>query len=148
MSLKELIDEALLPFNLMAEGYHLKFINNVDSNVIIQADKELVQFIHRNFIHNAIKFSPQYATISISATVHPGETTICVQDEGKGISPEKLGSIFNFKAEMRYSNEKEKGAGVALMICKDFIEKMSGRIWAENAKEKGAAFCYTLPNLR
>jgi signal transduction histidine kinase len=148
MSLKELIDEALLPFNLMAEGYHLKFINNVDSNVIIQADKELVQFIHRNFIHNAIKFSPQYATISISATVHPGETTICVQDEGKGISPEKLGSIFNFKAEMRYSNEKEKGAGVALMICKDFIEKMSGRIWAENTKEKGAAFCYTLPNLR
>jgi K+-sensing histidine kinase KdpD len=71
-----------------------------------------------------------------------------VQDEGKGISPEKLGSIFNFKAEMRYSNEKEKGAGVALMICKDFIEKMSGRIWAENAKEKGAAFCYALPNLR
>lgn len=148
MSLKELIDEALQPFNLMGEEYHLKFINNVDSNVIIQADKELVQFIHRNFIHNAIKFSPQYATISISAIVHPGETTVCVQDEGKGVSPEKMGSIFNFKAEMRYSNEKEKGAGVALMICKDFIEKMSGRIWAENAKEKGAAFCYALPNLR
>jgi signal transduction histidine kinase len=148
MSLKELIDEALQPFNLIGEEYHLKFINNVDSNVIIQADKELVQFIHRNFIHNAIKFSPQYATISISAIVHPGETTVCVQDEGKGISPEKQGSIFNFKADMRYSNEKEKGAGVALMICKDFIEKMSGRIWAENAKEKGAAFCYALPNLR
>ena len=148
MSLKELIDEALQPFNLMGEEYHLKFTNNVDSDVIIQADKELVQFIHRNFIHNAIKFSPQYSTISISATVHPGETTVCVQDEGKGISPEKLGSIFNLKAEMRYSNEKEKGAGVALMICKDFIEKMSGRIWAENAKEKGAAFCYALPNLK
>jgi len=148
MSLKELIDEALQPFNLMGDGYHLKFINNVDSDVIIQADKELVQFIHRNFIHNAIKFSPQYSSISISATVHPGETTVCVQDEGKGISPEKLGSIFNFKAEMRYSNEKEKGAGVALMICKDFIEKMSGHIWAENVKEKGAAFCYALPNLR
>ncbi|HMG07765.1 MAG TPA: tetratricopeptide repeat-containing sensor histidine kinase [Mucilaginibacter sp.] len=148
MSLKELIDEALQPFNLMGDGYHLKFINNVDSDVIIQADKELVQFIHRNFIHNAIKFSPQYSSISISATVHPGETTVCVQDEGKGISPEKLGSIFNFEAEMRYSNEKEKGAGVALMICKDFIEKMSGHIWAENVKEKGAAFCYALPNLR
>jgi len=148
MSLKELIDEALQPFNLMGDGYHLKFINNVDSDVIIQADKELVQFIHRNFIHNAIKFSPQYSSISISATVHPGETTVCVQDEGKGISPEKLGSIFNFKAEMHYSNEKEKGAGVALMICKDFIEKMSGHIWAENVKEKGAAFCYALPNLR
>jgi signal transduction histidine kinase len=148
LHLKELVDEALLPFNLIAEEYQLKFVNNIDNNVIIHADKELVQFINRNFIHNAIKFSPRQSTISISASNYPGETTICVQDEGEGISSEKIGSIFNFKSEMRYSNEKEKGAGVALMICKDFIEKMSGRIWAENGGKKGAAFCYALPHLK
>ncbi|WP_183566574.1 tetratricopeptide repeat-containing sensor histidine kinase [Mucilaginibacter sp. SP1R1] len=147
LPLKDLIDEALQPFKLIAEEYQLKFINNVDSSNVIHADKELVQFIHRNFIHNAIKFSPRYSTISISSSVRPGETTVCVLDEGKGISPEKIGHIFNFKAEMQYSNEKEKGAGVALMICKDFVEKMSGRIWVENGAEKGAAFCYALPNL-
>jgi len=49
---------------------------------------------------------------------------------------------------MHYNNEKEKGAGVALMICKDFIEKMSGRIWVENGSQKGAAFCYSLPGLK
>jgi signal transduction histidine kinase len=146
LSLKELIDEALQPFNLIGEEYQLKFINNVDSNITVYADRELVQFIHRNFIHNAIKFSPQNSTITISAAVHPGKTTVCVMDEGKGISPEKLKSIFNFKVDMRYSSEKEKGAGVALMICKDFIEKMNGHIWAENANEKGATFCYVLPN--
>ncbi|WPU92950.1 ATP-binding protein [Mucilaginibacter sabulilitoris] len=146
--LKDLIDEALQPFNLMAEECNLKFVNNVDANAIIYADKELVQFIHRNFIHNAIKFSPRHSNISISAIVHPGEIIVCVLDEGQGISPEKMGSIFNFKAKMSYSNEKEKGAGVALMICKDFIEKMSGRIWVENASERGAAFCYALPDLK
>jgi signal transduction histidine kinase len=145
--LKELIDEALQPFSLIGEEYQLNFVNAIDSNVTVKADKELVQFIHRNFIHNAIKFSPKNATITITASVHRGETVVCVMDEGKGISPEKLESIFNFKVDMRYSNEKEKGAGVALMICKDFIEKMSGRIWAENVTEKGAAFCYALPNL-
>jgi len=148
LHLKELVDEALLPFNLIAEEYQIKFINTIDSNVIIHADRELIQFINRNFIHNAIKFSPKHSTISISASMYPGETTICVLDEGKGISSEKIGSIFNFKSEMRYSNEKEKGAGVALMICKDFIEKMSGRIWAENTGKKGAAFCYALPHLK
>ncbi|MEN0052605.1 MAG: tetratricopeptide repeat-containing sensor histidine kinase [Mucilaginibacter sp.] len=148
LSLKDLVDEALKPFNLIAEEYQLKFINTIDHDVVIHADKELLQFINRNFIHNAIKFSPRDSTISISAAMHPGETTICVQDEGEGISSEKIGSIFNFKSEMRYSNEKEKGAGVALMICKDFIEKMSGRIWAENGGKKGAAFCYALPHLK
>jgi signal transduction histidine kinase len=148
LHLKELVDEALLPFSLIADEYQLKFVNNIDQHVIIHADKELIQFINRNFIHNAIKFSPKHSTITITSSVHPGETSICVQDEGEGISPEKIGSIFNFKSEMRYSNEKEKGAGVALMICRDFIEKMSGRIWAENSGKKGASFCYALPHLK
>ncbi len=148
LKLKELIDEALQPFNVIGEEYQLKFQNNIDSDIVIHADKELVQFIHRNFIHNAIKFSPRYSTISISASTYSGETTLCILDEGKGISPEKMTSIFNFKATMHYSNEKEKGAGVALMICKDFIEKMSGRIWVENGNQKGAAFCYSLPSLK
>jgi signal transduction histidine kinase len=148
LRLKELVDEALQPFNLACEEYQLKFHNNIDSEIIIHADKELVQFIHRNFIHNAIKFSPRYSTVSISASAHSGQTKLCILDEGKGISPEKMTSIFNFKTTMHYSNEKEKGAGVALMICKDFIEKMSGRIWVENGNQKGAAFCYSLPNLK
>lgn len=148
LPLKELIDEALQPFYLIAEECGLIFINNVDASTTIYADKELVQFIHRNFIHNAIKFSPNNASITIIGSTDDEGTTVCVQDEGKGISPDKISSIFNFKVDLRYSNEKEKGAGVALMICNDFTEKMNGRIWVENAKPKGAKFCYELPNLQ
>ncbi|WP_121809324.1 tetratricopeptide repeat-containing sensor histidine kinase [Mucilaginibacter kameinonensis] len=147
LPLKELIDEAIQPFNLISEDHKLKLINAVDPSIIIHADKELVQFIHRNFIHNAIKFSPDNSTVTISASSDK-DVTVCVQDEGKGISPDKLQLLFNFKANMQYSNEKEKGAGVALMICKDFTEKMNGRIWVENNRIKGAAFCYSLPNVR
>jgi signal transduction histidine kinase len=145
LPLRELIDEALQPFALIAEEYEIKLVNNIDGSISMNADKELVQFIHRNFIHNAIKFSPKHSTITITAFSDLAETTLCVQDEGKGISPEKLPTIFNFKADLKYSNEKEKGAGVALMICNDFVEKMNGRIWVENNQSKGASFCYALP---
>jgi signal transduction histidine kinase len=148
LPLKELIDEALQPFALIAEEYQITLINNIDPEIRINADKELVQFIHRNFVHNAIKFSPRLSTITIIAFGDQDETTVCVQDEGKGISPEKLPNIFNFKIDLKYSNEKEKGAGVALMICSDFVEKMNGRIWVENNKDKGASFCYALPNVQ
>ncbi|WP_439696670.1 ATP-binding protein [Mucilaginibacter sp. AW1-7] len=145
LPLRELIDEALQPFAIIARENKITLINNVDSNIHIDADKELVQFIHRNFIHNAIKFSPENSCITITGFGAPDEVTVCVQDEGKGISPEKLPGIFNFKIDMKYSSEKEKGAGVALMICSDFIDKMNGRIWVENNKGKGASFCYALP---
>ena len=145
MPLRELIDEALQPFAILAEECGITLINNIDSSINLYADKELVQFIHRNFIHNAIKFSPRDSNITIVGFSGPDETSVCVQDEGKGISPEKLPGIFNFKTDLKYSNEKEKGAGVALMICSDFIDKMHGRIWVENNKGKGASFCYALP---
>jgi signal transduction histidine kinase len=145
LPLRELIDEALQPFAIIARENKITLINNVDSNIHIDADKELVQFIHRNFIHNAIKFSPENSSITIIGFGAPDEVTVCVQDEGKGISPEKLPGIFNFKIDLKYSSEKEKGAGVALMICSDFIDKMNGRIWVENNKGKGASFCYALP---
>jgi len=147
LPLKDLIDEAIQPFYLMGKDRGLRFVIKVDPAIVIHADNELVQFIHRNFIHNAIKFSPDNSTITIGASSDDNDVTVCVQDEGKGISPDKLKLLFNFKANMQYSNEKEKGAGVALMICKDFTEKMNGRIWVENDKEKGAIFCYSLPNV-
>jgi K+-sensing histidine kinase KdpD len=104
-----------------------------------------LQFINRNLIHNALKFSPEHGAITVSAEVGPTETIVCIRDEGKGINPEKLPQLFNFKSELQYDNDKEKGAGVALMICKDFADRMRGRIWAENGAGKGAVFCYALP---
>lgn len=148
LPLRELIDEALQAFNSMAADCDITLLNNINSNINLYADKELVQFINRNFIHNAIKFSPRGSTITILGFSDNNETTVCVQDEGKGISPEKISGIFNFKIDLKYGSEKEKGAGVALMICNDFTEKMNGRIWVEGNQPKGASFCYALPNIQ
>lgn len=144
LNLHQLVNEAIQPFKQMTEQYRMTIINEVDESLQINADKELVQFIHRNFIHNALKFSPERSTIRIQAHKTDSEIVVSVADEGQGIAPERLHTLFDFKTELRYNNGKEKGAGVALMICKDFTEKMRGRIWAENGNGRGAVFCYAL----
>jgi signal transduction histidine kinase/tetratricopeptide (TPR) repeat protein len=145
LNLRNLVDEAIRPFIALGADQHIALVNAVAQTITIHADKELLQFINRNLIHNALKFSPEHSTITIAASVADGEVVVCICDEGKGINPEKLPQLFNFKNELRYDNDKEKGAGVALMICKDFIDRMFGRIWAENAADKGAVFYYALP---
>jgi signal transduction histidine kinase len=58
---------------------------------------------------------------------------------------EKLDALFNIFSKPKYSSDKEKGSGVALVICKDFVERMRGRIWAESEPGKGTTFLYALP---
>jgi signal transduction histidine kinase len=145
--LKSLIDEAVLPLMPLVRSCNLIINNTVDPNTIIHGDKELIQFINRNLIHNAIKFTPEFSEITIYSSTTDQKNIVSVKDEGKGISVEKLDRLFDFKKDLKYGSEKEKGAGVALMICKDFIQKINGEIWAENAAEKGAIFNYSLPIL-
>jgi signal transduction histidine kinase len=145
--LKPLIDEAILPLMPLVRSCNLMINNCVDPNTVIHGDKELIQFINRNLIHNAIKFTPEFSAITIYSSTTEQKNIISVKDEGKGISVEKLDHLFDFKKELKYGNEKEKGAGIALMICKDFIQKINGEIWVENAAEKGAIFNYSLPIL-
>ena len=144
-SLKGLVEEAMRPFLPTGETRHIALVNAVSETICIHADKELLQFINRNLIHNAIKFTPDGSTITVSAQMTAKEVIVCIQDEGKGINPGKLPQLFSAKKELSYDSEKEKGAGVALMICKDFVDRMFGRIWAENGKKGGALFFYALP---
>jgi signal transduction histidine kinase len=144
-NLQILVDEVVHPFLDTAKQHHITLQNMVAENIRIEADKEMIQFINRNLIHNAVKFSPEHSTITISAKTVGKEIIVSIDDEGRGIQPDTLHNLFYFKNESEFDNRKNKGAGIALIICKDLIERMNGRIWAENAKEKGAVFYYALP---
>ena len=147
LELQPLVQDAMRPFVVSGLAQAGSLVNAVPPGLSIDADKELLQFINRNLIHNALKFSPEGGRVTVSASSDPDGITVRIQDEGKGISPQKLPGLFDFKKELTYDNDKEKGAGVALMICKDFIDRMKGRIWAENAPGGGAVFCYMLPRV-
>lgn len=118
---------------------------DIPEDLELLADREMLQFIHRNLLHNAVKFSPAKSTLLISATVQGDWATVFVSDEGRGVSPEVLPYLFEYRDRERESGRMNSGAGLALIICKDFMDKMGGTIQAVNNPGKGSTFSYTLP---
>ena len=142
-TLKELINDAMESLKDNCADKQLEIRMQVPEELRLQADREMLQFIHRNLLHNAVKFSPQNGVITITAASTAQSVKVTVKDEGHGIAPEMLSSLFEYRS--RNNNKKHGGAGLALIICKDFMDKMGGDIEAMNNPEKGSSFSYTLP---
>ncbi|MBV8255722.1 MAG: hypothetical protein JO154_24220 [Chitinophaga sp.] len=141
---KNLIGATISTVHLLAEK-KLQIELNIDEDLKVMADYEMLQFVHRNFLHNAAKFTPDGMTITVTAIRENDMIKVAVIDEGSGIDATVLPNLFSVEQTTAAKGRKHKGAGVALIICKDFIEKMNGHIGAENNSEKGATFFYSLP---
>jgi len=103
--------------------------------------------IIRNLTTNAIKFTPKYGTVLISAKVHDDQNIeISIKDTGIGMNQNILNKLFSHDEDTnRKGTEGELSSGLGLIICKEFIEKHGGRIWAESTDGKGSTFYFTLP---
>ncbi|MCW3463310.1 sensor histidine kinase [Chitinophaga nivalis] len=112
----------------------------------VYADFEMLQFIHRNFLHNAIKFSPSNAVITVTAIRIEGQLEVAFADEGRGIDAAILPYLFTHKSTAASGENNSKGAGVALIICRDFITKMKGTVGVSNNSGRGSTFFYRLPD--
>lgn len=110
----------------------------------VKGDREMMQFVHRNLLHNAIKYSLKASAVSIRATRRKERAVISVTNGGSGISDLEIYHIFEYKVPGKYSREGAKGAGLALIICKDFIEKMEGSIAVTSDGASYTTFEYTL----
>ncbi len=124
----------------------INFINEVPADTSVFADEEMITIVMRNLISNAIKFTHRGGTISLFATRSEETVTIGIKDTGIGIPSEMVGNIFKASSSHAKSGtEGEAGTGLGLIICKDFIEKNDGKIWAESSPGKGSVFCFSLP---
>lgn len=138
----DMIPEVLQYFGNIISDKQLQVVVDTGTTAV-WANREMLQFVHRNFIHNAIKFSPEKGLLRITALANHDSMMLSVTDNGPGIQEDILPHLFE------YSNKKEnngghEGAGLALIICRDFIYKMNGQLKASNLPEGGAVFSYTL----
>lgn len=120
--------------------------NLVDAKVMVYADPNIINLVLRNLILNAIKFTKRGGKISVSAESKYNEVVVSVSDNGIGILPEYRESIF--KKTSGYSTRgtaNEKGTGLGLILCKEFVEKNGGRIWFETEVGVGTTFYFSLP---
>jgi len=112
---------------------------------IVSADYEMVKTIVRNLVGNAIKFTPQKGNISISYLRENGEIHIAITDSGTGMPEDVQHKLFQDSFYTTQGLNNEKGTGLGLQICKEFVEKNGGKIWVESRVGEGSTFWFTLP---
>lgn len=112
----------------------------------ILADRNMLSTILRNLLTNAIKFSQRNGKVHVSASKNDNEVVVSVRDHGVGIAADRIGKLFAIgESESTPGTNNEKGTGLGLLICKEFIDKHNGRIWAESEEGKGSVFSFALP---
>lgn len=144
-----LLDVIVSTTNLVlsqAELKDLKIEIDISKDLIVYADEKLFRIIFRNLLSNAIKFSYPGQKVIISTIQLPAEIQVCIRDFGIGIPLHLQSRIFHLgKDTSQPGTRDEKGTGLGLALCKEFVDKHGGRIWIEPDVKTGSMFCFTLP---
>jgi signal transduction histidine kinase len=107
----------------------------------------MINTVIRNLLSNAVKFTGINGKIFISCSQKNGYVEICIRDTGFGMEQEDIQNLFTIDDNLIHEGTAgEKGTGLGLLICKEFVKNHSGRIWAESEIDKGSSFFFTIPN--
>lgn len=148
VSVKEILNNILQLLSETAKRKNIFITDNISNDIdIVYADKNMVSTVLRNLISNAIKFTENHGEIVLnSEKSDENMICFCVADNGVGI-PKDIGSRL-FSEEKTFSKpgtHGEKGIGLGLILCKEFVERHGGKLWYEPNGNKGTKFCFTLP---
>ncbi|WP_053337436.1 ATP-binding protein [Microscilla marina] len=129
----------------IADKKQVALINQVAAETTAWGDEEMIKLVVRNLLSNAIKFTKESGTIEVTTKIVENMLEVAIADSGVGISAQQQAQLFN--TDTHFSTQgtnHEKGTGLGLLICKEFIEKNNGRIWVESQPDKGSTFKFTL----
>ncbi|MBS1781756.1 MAG: tetratricopeptide repeat-containing sensor histidine kinase [Bacteroidetes bacterium] len=142
----KVIQDTFRFLKLTASQKQITLLNNVEENTIISADTDQFRFIIRNLLSNAIKFSRNNSKIELLSTPVKNQfIQFSIKDEGIGIEPERLPHIFEPFHKSTPGTAAEVGNSIGLMLCKEFVQRNGGEIWAESKKDIGTTVHFTMP---
>jgi two-component system, OmpR family, phosphate regulon sensor histidine kinase PhoR len=145
VNLNNLVNEAIARLMPQAARKRIAILTDLPDDLPqIQADRERIQHVILNILHNAIKFTPDSGEIKVVTAADAKSITVQIMDTGTGIAKEDLPHIFErfFKADRSRSNP---GSGLGLAIAKHIIIAHGGKIWLESQEGKGSTFSFSLP---
>ena len=156
----EVISEWINISDLIQENINLMQNKADEKNITIEpvidheaehayADENMVSTVIRNLLSNAIKFTPENGKVTILSRVNRDQQIqISVEDTGIGISKENIPKLFSLgSGYSTHGTKSEKGTGLGLILCKEFVEKLHGKIWVESEPGQGSIFHVTLPGV-
>ena len=145
------IQEVLMPVVDIQEVYaHQKNITletHFDETLQAMVDRDILQLVVRNLINNAIKFTPSKGSIRVSVLRSGTHCEITVEDNGIGIPIAQQASLFSLKTGSTYGTNNERGIGLGLFLCKEYMQAQNGSISFESEPGKGTRFYLKLPLL-
>ncbi|MCU0352831.1 MAG: tetratricopeptide repeat-containing sensor histidine kinase [Cytophagales bacterium] len=144
--LKALAEENVRLAQGLAAKKRISLVSHLDESVPVHADKDMVNLVIRNLVTNAVKFTRPEGQIVLSAAAAGKLVRISVHDTGLGIARENIGKLFSTATAFTTPGTAyEKGTGLGLTLCKDFVVRNGGDIWVESEEGKGSVFTFTLP---
>jgi PAS domain S-box-containing protein len=133
---------------IAAREKNIKILQDIPKEVYAMADTNMVTTIFRNLLSNAIKFTPENGAIRIHCDVRDKHVLIAIKDTGVGISEDNISKLFRIDVQHTTpGTNNEKGTGLGLILCHEFVTKNGGNIWVESKLGAGTEFKFTLPNL-
>jgi two-component system sensor histidine kinase/response regulator len=145
LDLNDIIPGVVEIFEMIAQTKHITLnLQKSETPLVVNADNDMLKTVVRNFLSNAIKFSPDSSSIDIIMGTENDYAKVSVRDHGVGIAPERLDTIFH-KGETTYGTGGEEGSGLGLQLCQDFARKNGGDCTVESVEGEGSTFSVLIP---
>jgi len=145
LDLDDIVPGVVDIFRMIAEmkKIDLKYIP-AEEKLTVRADNDMIKTIIRNFLSNAVKFTPEGKAVEVFYKREGDFARISVRDHGVGIEPERVSTIFR-TGETTYGTGGEEGSGLGLQLCQDFARKNGGDAQVESTLGEGSTFSFTIP---
>jgi PAS domain S-box-containing protein len=144
--LADMVKENIELMQAFAMHKNVKFICSVPDDLRVFADRSMLKMILRNIFSNAVKFSINNGKVIVSSRVENSMVRVSVEDQGMGMDRKTLATLFALdQMSSQRGTAGEKGTGLGLLLCKEYVNKHGGEIWAESVRHKGTVFYFTLP---
>jgi len=145
--LSEIVQEVVNSYQINAGIKGLNITSGILEGTNVFADKDILELVLRNLLSNAVKFTDNGGFISIQAFESGNEIIVAIQDNGIGMSHAKAKSLFREAyVNSTRGTAGEKGIGLGLLICKEFVTRNGGEIWVDSTLGKGSTFRFSLLN--
>ncbi len=145
-NLSTLIQENINIHKLLAEKKGIMLLNPDEDNVFAYGDRDMINSVIRNLMTNAVKFTERDKKIEVKIESNEKNIEVSIVDEGIGIAEESIGKLFRIDEKFKSTGTAgEKGTGLGLIICREFVEKNGGEITVQSEPGRGSIFRFTIP---
>ena len=145
-NLSSLVQENINLHRLLAEKKGIMLLSSDQDEVYAYGDRDMINSVIRNLVTNAVKFTDRDKKVEIQLKPGEKEIEVAIVDEGIGINSEQLEKLFRIDEKFKSTGTAgEKGTGLGLIICREFVEKNGGEISVQSAPGKGSVFSFTVP---